>query len=54
VKAPLIAPISGAFAFLTPPKGVLMFWLFLLLILCDEAFIRLGLLSAWVTVLSLT
>jgi hypothetical protein len=31
-----------------------MFWLFLFLILCAEAFTRLGLLSAWVTVLSLT
>jgi hypothetical protein len=30
-----------------------MFWLFLLLTLCAGAFIRLGSLSAWVTVLSL-
>jgi hypothetical protein len=54
VKASLIASINEAFAFLTLQKGVPMFWLFLLLILCAEAFIRLGLLSAWVTVLSLT
>jgi hypothetical protein len=49
----LIAKVSGAFAFLTLQKGVPMFWLFLLLTLCAGALIRLGSLSAWVTVLSL-
>jgi hypothetical protein len=49
----LILVVSGAFVFLTLQKGVLMFWLFLLLTLCAGALIRLGSLSAWVTVLSL-
>jgi hypothetical protein len=54
LKASLILAVSGAFVFLTPQKGVLMFWLFLLLTLCAGAFIHLGSLSAWVTMLSLT
>lgn len=46
--------VVGAFAFLHLPKGVSMFWLFLIAVAAELALIKLGALSVWVGVLSLT